>query len=200
MIAAGKLDLSLSETEKEMIDLQQAILERNRPFSPGSAPLSDKPPVKVSFLPDGDDMPGWKRKYNPRTGSSEVVSNGDYSATDPFSEGSINADASGAPVRSDSPPSPSDLPDMVESTPSPPSVEHLEKQLTPQGIEAELEGLSTNSVSKAQQLIDQYGTEEGLRRLREMNPEAARQFERERRPVPSRDVPDGGQSESGSKD
>ena len=53
---------------------------------------------------------------------------------------------------------------------------------------------------EAQQLIDQYGTEEGLRRLREMDPEAARQFEQRHRPVPSHDVPDGGQSESGSKD
>ncbi len=33
---------------------------------------------------------------------------------------------------------------------------------------------------KAQQLIDRYGTEEGLRRLRESAPEAARRFEQER--------------------
>ena len=32
-------------------------------------------------------------------------------------------------------------------------------------------------INKAQQFIDQYGTEEGLRRLRGMNPEAARRFE-----------------------
>ena len=51
---------------------------------------------------------------------------------------------------------------------------------------------------KVQQLIDQYGTAEGLRRMREMDPEAARQFEQGRRP--SRDAPDKGQSESGSKD
>lgn len=57
---------------------------------------------------------------------------------------------------------------------------------------------SLERVSKAQQLIDQYGTAEGLRRLREMDPEAARQFEQGHRP--SRDAPDKGQSESGSKD
>ncbi len=61
------------------------------------------------------------------------------------------------------------------------------------------EGLSPARLDKAQQLIDQYGTEEGLRRLREMDPEAARRFEQERRLVPSRDVPDEGQSESESK-
>ena len=49
------------------------------------------------------------------------------------------------------------------------------------------DGVSPERFDKAQQLIDQYGREEGLRRLREMDPEAARQFEREERkpPVPS---------------
>lgn len=62
------------------------------------------------------------------------------------------------------------------------------------------EELSLERFRKGQQLIDQYGTEEGLRRLREMAPEAARQFEQEHRPVPSHDVPDGRQLESRSKD
>lgn len=62
------------------------------------------------------------------------------------------------------------------------------------------ERLSPERFNNAQQLIDQYGTEEGLRRLRESDPEAARQFEQGRRGEPSRDVPDGEQSESGSKD
>ena len=64
------------------------------------------------------------------------------------------------------------------------------------------EQLSPEHFDKAQQLIDQYGTEEGLRRLRAMDPEAARQFERERlrsgspQPSePSRDAPDGAESE-----
>ena len=51
------------------------------------------------------------------------------------------------------------------------------------------EGVSPERFNKAQQLIDQYGTEEGLRRFREMDPEAARQFEQERRPTPAREVP-----------
>ena len=58
----------------------------------------------------------------------------------------------------------------------------------PKQIENEVNaGVSTDSFDKAQQLIDQYGIEEGLRRLREIDPEAARQFER--RGTPSRDVP-----------
>ena len=49
------------------------------------------------------------------------------------------------------------------------------------------EGLSLEQRDQAKAFFDQYGTEEGLRRFREMAPEAARQFERERRkpPVPS---------------
>ena len=52
------------------------------------------------------------------------------------------------------------------------------------------EGLSPERFDKAQQLIDQYGMEEGLRRLREVDPDAARQFERERKPPPARDEPE----------
>ena len=49
------------------------------------------------------------------------------------------------------------------------------------------EGLSLKQREEAKQFFDQYGTEEGLRRFRDTDPEAARQFERERRkpPVPS---------------
>lgn len=57
--------------------------------------------------------------------------------------------------------------------------------------------LSSEQREQAQQLFDQYGTEEGLRRLREMDPDAARRFEsdksrpgQERRPLPAREVPD----------
>ncbi len=56
------------------------------------------------------------------------------------------------------------------------------------GVEADgWEGLSLKQREQAKQLFDQYGTEEGLRRFRDTDPEAARQFERERRkpPVPS---------------
>lgn len=48
-------------------------------------------------------------------------------------------------------------------------------------------GLSPAQREEAKQLFDQYGTEEGLRRFRNTDPEAARQFERERQqpPIPS---------------
>ncbi len=201
-IAKGEIDVSLSATQKENVDNNLAMEERGRILNSFAKPVpSDKPPVKVRLLSDTaeDALPGWMRKLGDTlpSGSSEAVPDGDYSATDPFSEGSINEDASGAPVRSDVPVSPSDLPDIVKPI-SPQSVADIEKQLTPQGIEAELsEGLSPERFDKAQQLIDQYGTEEGLRRLRTMDPEAARRFEsdksrpkRERRNSPTRDTSD----------
>ena len=199
-IAKGEIDVSLSARAKENVDNNEAMKERGRMLLSFAKPaLSDKPPVKVSFLSDTaeDAMPGWMRKMQGTlpSGSGAPEFGGDYSVTDPFSEGSINEDASGAPVRSDVPASPSDLPDIVKPI-SPQSVTDIEKQLTPQEIASELiEGLPTNPADKAQKLIDQYGTVEGLRRLREVDPGAARQFERERSPKPVRDVPDSGESE-----
>ena len=203
-IAAGDLPSPLSESEKRRVDEMQPMIERIKMLALSALPLSDKPPVKVSFLPDGgeDALPGWMRKQErkPASGSSTTM-DGMGLGADIVSEQGINEDTSGAPVRSDVPLSPLDPPDMVKSTTPPPSTVDIEKQLTPKGIEAELsEGLSPERFNRAQQLIERYGREEGLRRLRESDPEAARRFERERRPVPSRNAPDGGQSESESKD
>ena len=70
---------------------------------------------------------------------------------------------------------------------------------TAENIETRLrEQLSPERFSKAQQFIHQYGSEEGLRRLRESDPEAARQFERERRLSPN--ASDKGQPGSESTD
>ena len=77
----------------------------------------------------------------------------------------------------------------------PPSVTDLKKQFSSEEIEAELrEGLSPKRFDKAQQLIDQYGSEEGLRRLRDMDPDAARRFEREQSSPPVREEVDKGKS------
>ena len=50
--------------------------------------------------------------------------------------------------------------------------------------------LSSEQREKAKQLFDQYGTEEGLHRLREADPEIARQFERRRIAPPNLEGPD----------
>ena len=89
------------------------------------------------------------------------------------------------------------LADALEKPKLPESMVTAEKQLTPAEIEAELsKGVSPERFDKAQELFDQHSIEERLRRLRELresDPDAARQFERERSPKPARDVPDGGQ-------
>ncbi len=186
-IAQGELDVSLSDEQREYVKEQERIIERSKMLAPGTPlPMSDKPPVKVRFLPDeGEDTrPGWRRKgeSNRPSGRGEAADNREYSGADIVSEGDTPIDTDTAPVRSDAPVPPSGLPGMVESTPSPPSVTELEKQLMPVGVEAELsQGVSADRFDKARQLIDQYGSEEGLRRLREMDPDTARQFERTQR-------------------
>ena len=63
----------------------------------------------------------------------------------------------------------------------------LEKQLTPElptaeGVETQLnERFSPERLEKARQVLERYGPEEGIRRLREDDPEVAAQFERTRR-------------------
>ena len=52
------------------------------------------------------------------------------------------------------------------------------------------EGLSRVQQELVKQFFDEYGTEEGLRQLRKMDPDTAERFERERQPSePSRDAP-----------
>ncbi len=91
-----------------------------------------------------------------------------------------------APRRSD---------DSQSQTSTPPSEAVSDAQKMPASSTVSHEELSRETFDKAQELIDEYGTEEGLRRLREMDPDAARRFEsvprpgRERHPPPIREVP-----------
>ena len=110
-VGKGELDFSLSQAEKRYIAEEIAREERHRLLlQVPKPPLSDKPPVKVSFLPDEDDdvLPGWRRK-------------GESSGPENVSEGNRPLDTETAPGSSDSPLSLSDLPDMVEPTPARPS-------------------------------------------------------------------------------
>ena len=136
----------------------------------------------------------------------EARRSGEYRAEAPVSDGELSEDTQRAPVPADVPRSPSNLSGVLESshhsitsgektkTPTPPTAESIETQLREQ--------LSPKRFNQVQQLIKQYGTEEGLRRLREMDPEAARRFEsdksrpgRERRPDSIPDAPDSEESE-----
>lgn len=201
-VAVGELNVSLSDEEKRHLDQREIANERRKMLKPVVPEPSDRLPVKIRFLPeDGNIEPGWSRKNRKtRLQSWERDIEREESV---FNESGINEFSDFSTVGSDVPVSPSDLPDIVKPTPSPPSVTDIEKQFSPEGIEAKLtEGLSTSPADKAQQLIDQYGTEEGLRRLRESDPDAARRFEQGRRPSePSRDAPqDDGYSDDPSPD
>ena len=91
--------------------------------------------------------------------------------------------------------------DALEKPKLPQSMVAPEKQLTPPETEAKLtEGVSPEGFDKAQEGINQYSTEERLRRLRESDPEAARQFEREQRTPPVRSEPDNNASDDGQPD
>ena len=87
----------------------------------------------------------------------------------------------------------SDLPGMLELTPFGRNEVGLEASkktapLSAESIETQFkERLSPDRFDKVQELIKQYGTEEGARRFRDTDPKAARQFDRERRkpPIPS---------------
>ena len=198
-IAKDEIDVSLSVREKENVDNNEAIEERGRILKSFAKPVpSDKSPVKVRLLSDTaqDALPGWIRKmeHNPQLGNDEIGSGAAYSATTRVDERIGYEDLKGVPVRSDLPHFPADLSRLVE--PVPQDIADLQKRLTPEGIEAELErSVSPDRYNKMQRLIKQYGTEEGVRRFREVDPEAARQFEREPSPKPPRNVPEGEQSE-----
>ena len=142
------------------------------------------PPVPVGSEPFIDDMP--------------VIE---------ASSGALGAKNSEIfPARSDVPRSPSNLSGVLESSRRSITGGEETETLTPPTTESIVtqfrERLSPERFDKAQKLIDQYGMEEGLRRLREMDPAAAQQFE-QRTPVSprkqgenrGRDAPDGDESE-----
>lgn len=116
----------------------------------------------------------------------------DEFSVDEFMDHDHNLQSSGGVEYLDKAPRRSDNSQLQISTP--PSEGVSDAQKMPASSTASHEELSRETFDKEQQLIDQYGMEEGLRRLREMDPEAARQFEsvprpgRERRPPPAREV------------
>lgn len=177
---ASFLGVSVEEVGKQM----------KRGHLPPRPPIIERTPViefPIEALIGDDD--------HSRSGQSidDARRSGEHQAEVPVSDGGLSEDTRRAPVPANIPRSPSNLSGVLETshrsitggeetkTPTPPTAESIETQLR--------EGLSPERFDKVQQLIDQYGAEEGLRRLREIDPEAARQFERERSPKPPRDVP-----------
>ncbi len=200
-VISGELDFSLSDKQQQMLADEEERMQRSKMLDDRHylPPVSEIPPVKVSFLSEDeeDQLPGWAVKREEPFWQDALAESSSHRGTDVLDEGSVSEDTGRAARNADSPISASDLSSVAESQPQ--RVTDLQKQLTPAGIEAELtEGLSTNPADKVQQFIDQFGTEEGLRRLRESDPEAARQLEQGLRGEKTRSSPssDSGQSPS----
>ena len=134
--------------------------------------VSDSPPVNVTIKPDAE------YEHALPEGRSQFDNDGFWEC--------VLADvekASGESVNEPSP-TPKVVPELPISTPQvyrKPEVENsfaVEKvplildNLMPETVKARLkERLSPEQFSKAQQLIDEYGAEEGLRQFRKMPPE-----------------------------
>ena len=194
-IASGELDMSLSESQKRMVDEREAMNERallthQLSVLPKRPPLSDKPPVKVSFLPDEGQgaKRGWVRKaqrksYNDRLGD----------VTQPqISEYETRIDDPRHPNhRSASPELPSEQPGGQRITPSKQAMEDfltsspenletlIEAQISPEErMKATLsEKLSPEHKGKSLPFLTQDDPEEELRRPREAGSEGAKQRE-----------------------
>ena len=186
-IAAGEIEassLSLSEGEKRQIDESERVrMEREQALKP---PLLDQSTVKVRFLADDQTGPGWLQDVNEFIavlGPPEGTKNSRNDTTLPFvsPQGEVEV-PDGFDTQFDeagrSPVGQVHLHREAGHVYEPPTVQTATPPTT-ENVETQLKGqLSLEQFDKAQQLIDEYGTEEGLRRLRESDPEAARQFER----------------------
>ena len=187
-IAAGELDVSLSDADKqhvnEMSEMYATRNERRRLLDvDGQKPRhSDKSPVKVSFLPDTSypPIPGWLRKSDLSDLETDAASIDEFEypleAAPEQSEATrskIDWEADQSSVRGSE--ETEDIPPMRDS-------------LTSETIKAQLkQQLSLDQFSEAQRLLDEYGPVEGLRRFKEMDTDARAQFDREREP--NRDAP-----------
>ena len=185
-IASGELDMSLSESQKRMVDEIEAMNERARLSYqihtltlPKMPPLSDKPPVKVSFLPDEGEAAkrGWARKAQRKQDRLGDVAQPQLSEYESGMD-----DTRRSNHRSVSPELPSELPKQQRVIPSkqamqdsltssPESLETLIKaQISP---EERMKAIFSEKLSPEHDAPD-----EKLRRLREADSEGAKQRER----------------------
>ena len=176
-IAAGELDVSLSDAEKQRIEKRSSsdgpITEEHRhrerlldSMTPKPT-LSDNPPVNVTFKHDADieNARPERRSHIDDYGFWESV----LADVETTSDERID----------EPPPTFKTVPELPISTPQvnrDPDVENsvpmaevppMPENLTPESVKAQLkERLSPEEFSKAQQLLEKYGAEEGLRRFR----------------------------------
>lgn len=167
-IAAGVLDVSLSDSDKQHVDENlawyAAMEARNRLRDmgwPKPTPL-DKPPVKIRFKPEPeavDGLSGFKhREFEPTSDDSSYTP--DFDSEKPQSNGQV--------VRHEDHSFPRHIKEAADVSPIPDIP-------TPETIEAQLnelkDQLPPEQFSNVQQLMEEFGAEEGLRQFREMPPE-----------------------------
>ena len=168
------LDTSVEEVESHIAN-QELIVKRD-----GEPLTAEETKINFDFLRKIPKFEPFLRSERPDLYDDPSV----HDHTHQFPSDSLEFESDGVDVSS-SQSTQSDS-GKVERQPPVPSA-----PLTVSSQETEShDGLSPDSFSKARQLIDQYGTEEGLRRLRESDPDAARQFERGRREPPVHSEPD----------
>ena len=167
-IAAGELDVSLSDSDKQHVDENlaryAAIEERNRLRDmgwPKPTPL-DKPPVKVRFKPEtetADGLSGLKHSEF-EVASDDSSSTLDVGSEQPQSKRQVDRDVEQSfPRRSEEAAVVPQMPDSLTSETIHAQLKELKEQLSPEQF------------SKAQRLLDEFGAEEGLRQFREMSTE-----------------------------
>ena len=113
-------------------------------------------------------------------------------APDSISSESIDEDTVTPPARSQMLPVTSEphAPETPGHVHAPPTIPLSVPPAAAKSVESSgWEGLLPEQREQAKELFDQYGTEEGLRRLKEMDPDTAERFEREWRGAPSRSSP-----------
>lgn len=194
-IASGELDMSLSESQKRMVDEREAMIERTLlthqlRLLPKKPPLSDKPPVKVNFLPDEGQgaKRGWVRKaqrksYKDRLGdvAQPQISEYESGIDDPRRPNHRLASPellSEQPAGQRITPSKQAMEDFLTSSPE--SLETLiEAQISPEErMKATLsEKLSPEHKGKSLPFLTQDDPGEELRRPREAGSEGAKQRE-----------------------
>ena len=181
-IAAGELDASLTDAEKKRIEarlsIEAALLEEKKhraglvdPMGPKPT-LSDLPPVNVTIKPDAEHAHAlpedWSQFDDDRFWES-VLADVETASDESIDEPSPTPIA--VPEQSIPTPQVNRAPDAENSGPmeeSPP----IPSSPMPESVKAQLkERLSPEQFSKYQQLLDEFGAEEGLRKFRETSPE-----------------------------
>ena len=174
---ASTLDVSVTEIEQMIANRELVVKLSNESMTPEDTKINfnalRKIPRHLPFL----------RSTRPDLFEEEPSSNKSHIFSDPES---WEIEPGGADTWVNNPlfePIQKGMEDRQSPIPSEPSTVSNQETDT-------REGLSPERFEKAQRLIEQYGTEEGLRRLREVDPDAARQFERERKAPPTPDEPE----------